>query len=235
MAHPAKYDFGTVFDGLVDDGRDHADDKEPTWTAPEVEAEKAQAYAKGSTAGRTDALADIEQRLSQTLDSVLEQSVSTLSKLAEIEAGLVSEARQLSVAVGQAIASELLMQSHRLVIEGIVNEALGFLTQQPHVVIRVHEDLVEELRTRFAAIAETRGFTGKLVILGEPDLERADCRIEWADGGITRDGAALAGQLDQIVKRHMSPADTDPDQRDLFTTATTSEPMAQNTTEETTQ
>jgi hypothetical protein len=36
-----------------------------------------------------------------------------------------------------------------------------------------------------------KGFEGRLVILGEPEIVRGDCHIEWADGGILRDRKAL--------------------------------------------
>ena len=235
VAQPAKFDFGTVFDGLVEDPEAYERNKEPTWTADELEREKAVAYANGNEAGRTEALAGIEQRAAQALEQVIAGVGQITNRLGTFEAGLSSEAKSLSVAVGQAIASELLAQSHASEIEAIVSEALGFLTQQPHVVVRIHEDLLEHFTSRLEALADSRGFMGKLIILGEPDLEQADCRIEWAEGGITRDTNALAARLDEIVQRHLAPHDQDDPQADLFTYISADAPKAPGTTEETSE
>ncbi len=232
MAQPAKFDFGTVFDGLVDDPEASERNKEPTWTAEELESEKSVAFANGRDAGRTEALAGIEQRVAQSLDQVITSAGQMLGQLGTVETNLIAEAKQLSVAVGRAIASELLAQSHVQEIEAIVGEALGFLTHQPHVVVRVHEDLLDPFKARLEAQAESRGFTGKLILLGEPDFEHADCRIEWAEGGITRDSQALAAQLEEIVQRYLAPHEPDDPQADLFTYISGDTPATQDNTEE---
>ena len=232
MAQPAKFGFDTVFDGLVDDGSGYEEEKEPTWTAEELEAEKARSFAEGRKAGREDALAGIEEQISQTIGQVLTQSGSTLARLNAVEDTLRGEAKLLALALGRSIASDLLVRNNLEVIEQIVEEALGFLSREPHVVIRVHRDLLDGVESRFEQVAEAKGFDGKLILLGEPDYDLADCRVEWADGGITRDASALAIQLDEIVKRHFSAGDAEPDQHDLFKDIGRPPPVGEDTTEE---
>ena len=235
LPQPAKFDFGTVFDGLVDDPYESDQEKEPTWTAAELEQEKAASFAAGLQAGQTQALEGIEQRITLALEDLLRQSGTALHRLSAIESQLTAEAKQLSIAVGRSLASELLARAHKQEIEAIVSEALGFLTHQPHVVVRVNEDLLEGFKSRFDRIAEAQGFSGKLIILGEPDLELADCRIEWAEGGIARDGRALAAKMDDIVQRHLAPDDTSDGQSDLFAYADEANMQPQPRVEETTE
>lgn len=216
MTQPAKFDFGTVFDSLVEQPFGAAQEKERTWSEAEVEQEKALAFAEGSKTGHAEALGTIEQKLSQAVDQLLVRSGEITAKLSAMEAGLGEEAKLLALTVGRAIASELLVQSRCAEIETIVSEALALLTNQPHVVVRVHEDLLESLTPRLQSISEQRGFTGKLIMLGEPDLDHSDCRIEWAEGGITRDVPALQAEIDSIVARHLSPESADVTQDDLF-------------------
>ena len=48
-------------------------------------------------------------------------------------------------------------------------------------------------------LARERGFEGRLVVLGEPDLAPGDARMEWADGGVVRDRARIeAAVLDAL-------------------------------------
>lgn len=40
-------------------------------------------------------------------------------------------------------------------------------------------------------LARERGYEGRLVVLGDPDMQAGDARIEWADGGIVRERARI--------------------------------------------
>ena len=208
MSQPEKFDFGTVFEGPVDDTAFGAGkEKEPVWTEQELEQEKAEAYAKGLAAGQAEALQGIEQRIAETVQHVMDRAQRMIENVEAVRAGLEDEAKRLAIAAGTKIGSEMLAQMRRQEIEAIVSDALSLLSSQPHVVIRVHEDLLDGFKQRFEAIALQNGFAGKLIILGEPDFEKSDCRVEWAEGGISRDASALAAQVDDIVTRHMPAAD----------------------------
>lgn len=234
MPQPAKYDFETVFDSLADDPFGRSQPKEPTWTEAELEQEKALAFAKGAESGRAEAMDAIENKLSVALEQLLARSTEIMKRLAAIENGLTAEAKQLAVTVGRAIASELLVQSSSQEIEAVVGEALELLTHQPHIVVRVHEDLLDGLKARLETIAEQSGFSGKLIMLGEPDLDHSDCRIEWAEGGIARDSAALQAEIDRIVTHHLGPELSGDDLEDLFSYATNSGMAPHTEAEETT-
>ncbi|MFL1876996.1 hypothetical protein ACIKT0_17910, partial [Hansschlegelia beijingensis] len=39
----------------------------------------------------------------------------------------------------------------------------------------------------------------RLVVLGDPDVAEGDARLEWADGGVVRDGAAVARAVEQAI------------------------------------
>ena len=52
-------------------------------------------------------------------------------------------------------------------------------------------------------LAEARGYAGRLVLLPEPGLAPDDCRIEWADGGITRERAAIEARINEAVARYL--------------------------------
>ncbi|TXN60983.1 flagellar assembly protein FliH [Methylobacterium sp. WL18] len=69
--------------------------------------------------------------------------------------------------------------------------ALQHLRGVPHLVVRVHDGLVEEAETLVKRLARERGYEGRLVVLGDPDMHAGDARIEWADGGIVRERARI--------------------------------------------
>ena len=44
----------------------------------------------------------------------------------------------------------------------------------------------------------------RLVVLGEPDIRMGDARIEWSDGGIVRDSAALEAEIDERIAQYIA-------------------------------
>ena len=63
-------------------------------------------------------------------------------------------------------------------------------------------------------------------------MKHADCRIEWAEGGITRDSEALAAKLDEIVRRHLTPSGPETHQDDLFASVADTSAVTEDITEE---
>ncbi len=60
--------------------------------------------------------------------------------------------------------------------------------------VRINDSLYEAARERIERLAKQSGFEGRLVILAEPEIETGDCRIEWADGGVVLERAAIEAQ-----------------------------------------
>jgi flagellar assembly protein FliH len=74
-------------------------------------------------------------------------------------------------------------------------------------VVRINDQLYEAARERIERLAKQSGFEGRLVILAEPEIETGDCRIEWADGGIVLERAAIETKIDELVGRYMASRD----------------------------
>jgi flagellar assembly protein FliH len=53
-------------------------------------------------------------------------------------------------------------------------------------------------------LAKQNGFAGRLVILAEPEIATGDCRIEWADGGVVRERAAIDAKISEFVGRYIA-------------------------------
>ena len=84
-------------------------------------------------------------------------------------------------------------------ITGLVSECFSHLVSTPHLVVRINESLYEIARERIERLAKQSGFEGRLVILAEPDIETGDCRIEWADGGVVLERAAIDAKINELV------------------------------------
>jgi flagellar assembly protein FliH len=70
--------------------------------------------------------------------------------------------------------------------------------------VRINASLYEIAHERIELLPKQSGFQGRLVILAEPEIETGDCRIEWADGGLVLDRAAVEAKINELVGRYIA-------------------------------
>ena len=128
--------------------------------------------------------------------------------LAEIEKRLEAEAIEVAVAVGRKLSHELVGREPFAEIAALASDCFRQLATAPHVVVRVNDALLDTARTRLEEIARMRGFEGRLVVIAEPEIALGDCRIEWADGGVTRDHHAIEAAIMEAVSRYIGALQT---------------------------
>jgi flagellar assembly protein FliH len=173
-----------------------------------LEAAVAEAEARGFRAGQAKALADTEVELQRRNTAALERIGATLATMASglgaIERRLEAEAVEVAVAVAVKLAPELIAREPFAEISALAADCFSHLVGAPHVVVRVNDALYADARERIEEIARMSGFDGRLVVLAEPDIRPGDCRIEWADGGLTRDRVATEAAIGEAVGRYVA-------------------------------
>ena len=202
MTATAKY----LFD------EDFSTGQKPTITLVEAERRRAdaesQAYRNGFAAGQAQAQNDAAQRASAAL-AMIADAMDRLDKgLAGIEARLENEAVHVSVAVAGKLAPELIAREPLAEISALATECFGELVKTPHVVVHIGAEIYEPAKARLDEIAAARGFEGRLVVMSDSAMAAGDCRIEWADGGVTRDRAATLAIIDDLVERYVAARDS---------------------------
>ena len=101
-------------------------------------------------------------------------------------------------------------QAHRIAAEplgeitGLVKDCFSHLVATPHLVVRINDSLYEAAHERIERMAKQSGFEGRLVILAEPEIATGDCRIEWADGGVVLERAAIEAKINELVGRYIA-------------------------------
>jgi len=165
---------------------------------------EAVAYRKGFAAAEAEATSAAQRRTIAMLEQIAHAMDLIAGGLAATEQKLATEAVDVAVAVARKLAPALLAREPLGEISALTSECLRHLNTAPHLVVRINDGLQEAARKELDAIALARGFSGRLVILGEPDMPPGDCRIEWADGGIVRSRADVEARIDDLVRRYLS-------------------------------
>ncbi len=175
----------------------------PTFSEAQLEDAKKRAWddalAEGLRQGRTEALSGIEQLQANLVETMLHR----LSDLLVEQSARYAQQREMTLRIALTIARKMLpayIERQGLAeIEALVMSVVNELSHEPRLVVRVADSQLDAVSIKIQREAERRGFAGKVVFMGEPELGISDCRLEWADGGAERDTQRLWGEIDRLV------------------------------------
>jgi flagellar assembly protein FliH len=201
MAAPAKFLFDTDF-AAPDLAREKP--ATPAEIAQKVAEAEARAYRDGYDAAQREAKAESDRRAALALEEIGVAIKGIASRFAGIETRMETEAVDVAVAVARKLCNDLIAAEPLGEITGLVGECFSHLVSTPHLVVRIHESLYEGAREKIEQMAKRSGFEGRLVILAEPEIAKGDCRIEWADGGVVLERAAIEAKVNELVGRYMA-------------------------------
>lgn len=152
---------------------------------------EARGRAVGFAEGLRQAQADDAARLGDALLRVAEGAAQLLAASDARCALHEEEAIGFALELGRKLAGEALRADALGPIAEAARAALRHLRGVPHLVARVNQAQVEAVDRLLAGLARERGFEGRVVVLGEPDIAFGDARLEWADGGVVRERARI--------------------------------------------
>ncbi len=161
-------------------------------------------YRKGFSEGQREAAGESERRLALAMEDIARALDRLGYGLAAVERRVETEAVEVAVATGRKLAATLIAREPAAEIEALADACFRNLVATPHVVVRVSDALYAPAQARLSEIAARCGFDGRLLVLAEPDIATGDGRIEWADGGITRDRGAIDSAIEETVRRFIA-------------------------------
>jgi flagellar assembly protein FliH len=201
MAAPAKFLFDMDFSAPE---RTRERPPTPAEVAQKVAAAEARAYRDGFDAAQREAKAESDRRAALALEEIGVAIKAIATRISGVEAKMETEAVAVAVAVARKLCSELIASEPLSEITGLVSDCFSHLVSTPHLVVRINDSLYEGARERIERLAKQSGFEGRLVILAEPGIATGDCRIEWADGGVVLERAAIEAKINEFVGRYMA-------------------------------
>jgi flagellar assembly protein FliH len=200
MASQVKFLFDTDFAATPQ--------QRPAMTLAEHEAKCVERETQAFRNGIAQAEAQIHAHAQQLIAVALGQIGDAITRLGQnlqtVESRMENEAVEVAVAVARKLAPELIAREPFVEIAALATECFQHLVSKPHVVVRVHDTVYAAAKDQLEEIARARGFDGRLVVLAEPNLHPGDCRIEWADGGVTRDRAQIEAAIGEAVVRYIN-------------------------------
>ncbi len=199
MASPAKFLFDTDF---AAPSRERA--ATPAEVAQKIAEAEAHAYRNGYDAALREAKVESDRRSAAALQEIGAAIKGIAARFSGIESRMETEAVDVAVAVARKLANELIAREPLGEVTALVSDCFAQLVSTPHIVVKINDALYEAAHASIEALAKQSGFAGRLIILAEPNIQTGDCRIEWADGGVVLERAAIESKINELVGRYIA-------------------------------
>ena len=204
MATLRKFEFQTSFDIDVEDEHNQLEAGARAireYTEDDICTARDAAFAEGRNMALKEALTSSEYLITQLLPAIGQQIDALREANETVYAKVAENAVKIAVTIAHKVVPELARNNAFEEIEGLVRECLHTLYEEPRVVVRVHERVLDKLKPRIDEIASACGFNGNVVLFGDSNFSDTDCRVEWADGGTERNIKLLWQEIDAAISR----------------------------------
>lgn len=202
MSAASRFLFDTRFD--VAKGATPPAPPRKSFTPAELDAAKAAAHQAGLAAGRAAATKEVEARIATAIETLVRDLDGAL---AAIMASHETQGREGVMAAAEMVRRlfpAFAARAEFAELEALLADCLARLADEPRVVLRLADGLVEAFKPRLDGLLARSSYAGRVVLLGDPALGEGQARIEWADGGVERDAPRVWAEIDQILQQHVA-------------------------------
>jgi flagellar assembly protein FliH len=156
-------------------------------------------YAEGFAAGEQGANAKAAKQLAAAAGALGDRVAAFAASLDDMKKTTLADAVDLAASIAKKLAAGLVGGQPTAEIEALIVECLAGLEGVPHLVVRCNAELADAVRQVATQHIEISGFTGRLVVMGDPEIPLGDCRLEWVDGGIVRERTQIEAEIDRRI------------------------------------
>lgn len=164
------------------------------------------AYAEGLAAGERNATSMAAQTLAAAAGMLATQTAQMAAALDDAAHEAQREAIELAASIGRKLALHLLARYPTTELDALIAECMQSLGGVPHLVVRCNPAIADQMRDIATAHMQTSGFSGRLIVMGDPDIRLGDGKLEWVDGGLVRDIGAVSKDIDLKIKAYLAAA-----------------------------
>ncbi len=161
-------------------------------------------HAAGLAEGERTAQAKAGKQLAQAADALGARVAAIAAGMDDTYRHLEGEAVTLALSVARKLAGGLIAREPTGEIEALLADCLSSLGAVPHLVIRCAPQLADAVRDAATRRVQSSGFTGRLVVMGDPEIGLGDARIEWADGGLVRSTPEINADIDARIESYFA-------------------------------
>jgi len=191
-----RFGFDTVFDDAGDVTAQAPPRPKRVYTAEEVQAERAHAYAEGERS----VVARAEQAAAAALADIATQVKAALPTLTKLVHEHRIASADLALACGRSIAGAALEQFPEAPVTAALQGLAREIESAPRLIVRVNGALVERSRTALEGLAQSLGLPGQILVKDEPGMPPAGFILDWGDGRAAFDPTEAAARVETALR-----------------------------------
>jgi flagellar assembly protein FliH len=194
MTQARRYAFDTVF-SPAGEIIANSSERDHRLSNAELEAIRQEAFAKG----RAAAAAETEQRLAAAMQRIAAEISRVGELLAAQEVAYRQRSARMSLQIGRRLAGAAIDRFAQDRLLAIATEAMESIADAPRVTIGVAPGMAQSAKPLLDAAARDANFYGLLIVREQPERRGGDIAIEWGDGAMTWDSAALDTAIESAI------------------------------------
>lgn len=177
----------------------------PTFSLEELSFARDAAFEEGRQAGLAEAQQQVDRLVADTLNALIEQVPALFRRQDDANEAHAREGVRVALAVIRKMLPAA-AETHAFgEVTRVVEEVIGDLLDEPRIIVKVAEPLVDAVRQRLEAVCQAQGFEGRVVVQADDRMRAGDCRVEWTDGGAERDQERLLRDIEDAVENALAP------------------------------
>jgi flagellar assembly protein FliH len=221
-----KFEFGVSFDQPLPDPTTVEAEPvfepapPPSYSQAELDAAESRGFAAGQIEGTRLAVERREHQVALALGDIAAILPTLGSQVAGAIAQVEHQAAELVLLTVERLFPNLIAKTGRDEVALLLSQAFARVFEEPKVTVRCDPGLRNEIETMVRAAVAEAGFAGKVTIVGDAALQGGGCRVEWSEGGLERDPAALMQTIEAALRRgRETDGDGEPPQAAIVTQA----------------
>lgn len=165
----------------------------------ELKRAEGAAYERGFADGRVAADLAAQERLTTAMERLAAIAGELLAERAATQRQAEAAAVEFALLFARRLGGAAVSRAPLAPIAEAASACFEHVVGAPHLAARVHESLVDETERVLSRLAAERGFEGKMIVLGEPDIAPGDVRLDWADGAVVREHQDVEARIAAAV------------------------------------
>jgi len=188
-------------------GKEDAPPPPPTFSEAELKAAEQASYQKGFLAGEQEGRKQaeneqsiVDRKLTEAVEKFAKSVSPVFNDYRKMALTLQEQMPKAALAIARKVAGHALAHNAQAVVEEIALRCSETMMKEPKLTITVHESVAGTLARKLEQMAARLQSATDIVILRDPAMPTADCRVEWNQGGMERETAQIWQQVERMIE-----------------------------------
>lgn len=190
-------------EGIEAEAVEEAPPPPPTYSEEDLARAREEGMQAGRDAATRDLASAMEQRLVNILESISDQVATLLATYDEDKEQHSRDAVAVAAVMVRKLFPAMNMDTAMAEIEHMIHEAMKRTAGNSTLIVRVPQDMLDEVEEKAKDLGVQRGREGALSIIAGKDMLSGDVAVEWEGGGMSRDTNSIWREIDEIIERNL--------------------------------